>query len=115
MANENDDTSPQQDAEEQREEQRRAYDAAQPTSPGVPPITSAPVQGQSASAYVQPSVTFPDGDLRFAAKDAATPYVVGVGHVATNPAQYRIDQEQAAEDAVDSDQDDSDQDNQENS
>jgi hypothetical protein len=73
-----------------------AQGAAQ--GPGVPPITSAPQQGQSASAFVQPAQTVPDGDPRFAIKDAGTPYVVGLGHVSTNPTQYRNDQEQAAKD-----------------
>ena len=48
--------------------------------PGVPPITSAPVQGQPASAFVQPAQTVPDGDPRFSVKDAGTPYVVGLSN-----------------------------------
>jgi hypothetical protein len=72
--------------------------------PGVPPISSAPIQGQGASAFVQPAQTIPDGDPRFAQRDAGTPYVVGLGHVSTNPTQLRNDQEKAAKEKADRDE-----------
>lgn len=98
MSSDKDNEEKSSEEKSEKKHTRRANAPAVHQGPGVPPIGSAPVAGQPASAFVQPAQTVPDGDPRFAIKDAGTPYVVGLGHLSTNPTQHRIDQEQAEKD-----------------